>query len=79
MTMTAPEATSVKAEDVNWADVTSVLNPVLDYDPANPQALRRTVKLTTRETGCIKFVEPVWPIWVPTPDGETTVADFEKQ
>lgn len=77
--MTAPEATSVKAEGVNWAGVESVLNPVIDYDPAKPQALRRTVLLLTKQKEHLKFEEPVWPIWVPTPDSETTVADFEKQ
>jgi hypothetical protein len=79
MMMTVPEATSVKAKDVNWAGVESVLDPVIDYDPAKPQALRRTVQLLTKQKEHIKFEEPVWPIWVPTPDSETTVADFEKQ
>jgi hypothetical protein len=79
MTMTAREATSVKAEDVNWSGVISVLNPVIDYDPASPQALRRTVFLTTRNGDIIKFKEPLWPVWVPSPDSETSMADFEKQ
>lgn len=77
--MTAPEAMSVKAEDVNWARVRSVLAPVIDYDSAKPQALRRTVLLVTKQNERINFEEPLWPIWVPTPDSETTVADFEKQ
>jgi hypothetical protein len=65
--MTAPEATSVKAEGVNWAGVESVLDPVIDYDPAKPQALRRTVLLLTKQKEYLKFEEPVWPIWVPPP------------
>jgi hypothetical protein len=77
--MTAPKATRVKAEEVNWAGVGSVLDPVIAYDPAEPQALRRTVLLLTKQDEHIEFEEPVWPIWVPTPDSETTVADFEKQ
>jgi hypothetical protein len=77
--MTTPEAKPVKPECVCWAAVERPLDPVILYDPAKPQVLRRTVVLLKTSEERIKFEEPFWPVWVPTPDSETTVADFEKQ
>lgn len=86
--MTVPEARTGSPESGKWVGA-RLFDTCILYDPENPRALRRTVELRRekekkwrrrgKEEECINFEEPVWPVWVPALDCETTIADFEKE
>jgi len=74
--------------DVDWTNIDwdhMKGNPVtLIWDDENPGALCRKATLPLKNNknsknskNSIEFREPIWPIWVPQPDSDTTIADFE--